>query len=187
MVIEPRNLSRLFEQLIAAADSPEPELGWNFSDTTLEDAWYALEEMIIWARTFDDRLRHPAHDRRTYPDQGLIPALAASPRREAIITARFRLVGAYLNEVRYLAQLNLHMQSTKAGSVQARVRDGQLVLRFPDRVAGWISHRWLATQRISVRDEAITLVARGGSCDHSPGRRCDRAGADSSGLTDRDL
>jgi hypothetical protein len=32
--------------------SPEPELGWNFSDTTLEDAWYALEEMIIWARTF---------------------------------------------------------------------------------------------------------------------------------------
>ena len=31
---------------------PEPELGWNFSDTTLEDAWYALEEMIIWARTF---------------------------------------------------------------------------------------------------------------------------------------
>ena len=48
------------------------------------------------------------------------------------------------------------------------------------------SRRIRAAQRISVRDEAITLVARGGSCDHSPGRRCDRAGADSSGLTDRD-
>jgi hypothetical protein len=71
-----------------------------------------------------------------------IPALAAGSRRAAIITARSRLVGAYLNEVRYLAQLNLHMQSTKAGSVQARARDGQLVLRFPDRVTGWISHRW---------------------------------------------
>ena len=135
-------LDKLVAKTGFSKSSPEPEVGWNFSDTTLEDAWYALEEMIIWARTFDDRLRHPAHDRRTYPDQGLIPALAASPRREAIITARSRLVGAYLNEVRYLAQLNLHMQLTKAGSVQARVRDGQLVLRFPDRVTGWISHRW---------------------------------------------
>jgi hypothetical protein len=48
--------------------SPEPEL-LELLDTTLEDAWYPLEEMIIWARTFDDRRRHPAHDRRTYPDQ----------------------------------------------------------------------------------------------------------------------
>ena len=46
---------------------------------------------------------------------------------------------------------------------------------------GLPSRRIRAAQRISVRDEAITLVARGGSCDHSPGRRCDRAGADSSG------
>jgi hypothetical protein len=121
---------------------PEPEFGWSFSDPTLEDAWYGSEEMIIWARTFDQRLRRPAQDRKTYPDQGLIPAPAAGPRREAIIVARSRLVGCYLNEVRYLAGLNLHMHSTKAGSVQARVRDGQLVLHFPDRVAGWISHRW---------------------------------------------
>ena len=97
MVIEPRTLSRLFEQLIAAADSPEPELGWNFSDTTLEDAWYALEEMIIWARTFDDRLRHPPHDRRTYPDQGLIPVpLLLVHGVKSSSRLRFRLVGVYL-------------------------------------------------------------------------------------------
>jgi hypothetical protein len=36
-----------------------------------------------------------------------------------------------------------------------------------------------STQRISIRDEAITRVARGGSCDHSPRRQCDRQGADS--------
>jgi hypothetical protein len=135
-------LDKLVAETSFSKSGPEPEFGWGFSDPTLEDAWYALEEMIIWARTFDQRLRRPAQDKKRYPDQGLIPALAAGPRREATITARSRLVGSHLNEVRYLAGLNLHMQSTKAGSVQARVRDGQLVLRFPDRVAGWISHRW---------------------------------------------
>jgi hypothetical protein len=84
------------------------------------------------------RLRRPAQDRKTYPNQGLIPALAPGPQRAAIIVARSRLIGSYLNEVPYLAGLNLHMQSMQAGSVQARVGDGQLVLRFPDRVAGWI-------------------------------------------------
>ena len=108
-----QRLDKLVAETGFSMNGPESELGWNFSDTTLEDAWYALEELIIWARTFDDRLRREAHNRRRYPDQGLIPALAAGPRRDAIITARCRLVGAYLNEVRYLAQLNLHMQSTK--------------------------------------------------------------------------
>jgi hypothetical protein len=44
-----------------------------------------------------------------------------------------------------------------------------------------------STQRISVRDEAITRAARDGSCDHSPERRRDQRGADSSGPTDLDL
>jgi len=67
----------------------------------------------------DDRLKREARDKKRYPDQRLIPTLADGPRCQAIIAARSRLVRAYLNEVRDLTGLSLHMQSTKAGSVQA--------------------------------------------------------------------
>ena len=55
------------------------------------------------------------------------------------------------------------------------------------RGGGYQGRRIRSTQRISVRDEATRQVARGGSRDHSPRRRCDRQGADSSGPTDPDL
>jgi hypothetical protein len=140
-----KRLNRFIDETGYTESGPEPEFGWNFSDVTLEDAWYALEEMIIWARAMDDRLKRAARDKKRYPDQGLIPALAAGPRRQAVIAARSRLVHAYLNEVRYLTGLSLHMQSTKAGSVQAQVRDCRLVLRFPDPVTSWVCHRWQLT------------------------------------------
>jgi hypothetical protein len=151
-------LDKLVAKTGFSKSSPEPELGWNFSDTTLEDAWYALEEMIIWARTFDDRLRHPAHDRRRYPDQGLIPALAAGPRRDAIITARSRLVGAYLNEVRYLAQLNLHMQSTKRAGPSTRWPTCAALSRSSDRLdqppVAAVVQRWSGRRGVRRRSDA---------------------------------
>ena len=56
-----------------------------------EDAWYAIEELLVWACTFDERLRRPARS-KGFPDQGLIPALAAGPRRDAVISARSKLL-----------------------------------------------------------------------------------------------
>jgi hypothetical protein len=101
--------------------------------------------MITWARTLKERLKRPAHDKKRYPDQGLIPALADGARRDAVIRARSRLLTSHLEEVRLLAGFNLHMQSTSPGSPTARVRGKELVIRFPDRVTGPISHRWQLT------------------------------------------
>jgi hypothetical protein len=99
--------------------------------------------MMIWARTLDERLKREPQPRNRdrYKAQGLIPALADGPRRLAVEAARSRLLTSHLNEVRLLSALNLHMQSTQAGSALARVRSGKLVMQFPDRVNGWVGHR----------------------------------------------
>jgi hypothetical protein len=115
--------------------------GVGMSDPSIDDAWYTVEELLVWARTLDDRLRRPAKDKRRYPDQGLIPALAAGPRRDAVIAARARLCSAGVNEARYLAGLNLHMQSSQAGSKLGRMRSGRIILPFPDQVTVPVSHR----------------------------------------------
>ena len=124
---------------------PQPlpgDFGWSGPDT--EEAWYALEDALVWARTLDDRLKRPAASRETYQDQGLIPALADGPRRNAVIAARSRLLQSEFGEARHLAGLNLHMQSTQAFKAGV-IRSGRVVLRFPDRVTVRISHRWELT------------------------------------------
>jgi hypothetical protein len=135
------------------------------SDASVEDAWYAVEELLVWARTLDDRLRRPALDRRRYPDQGLIPALADGPRRDAVIRARGRLLSAGVDEARYLSGLNLHMQPIQAGSKSGRVRSGRVVLRFPDRVTASVTHRWQLTfndnrDAVSFADSLMDAVER---------------------------
>lgn len=118
--------------------------GAGMSDPSLEDAWYNLENMLNWARILDDRLKRRSI-RPGYPDQGLIPALANGPRRDEIIDAKARLRSSYLNEARFLAGLSLHMQSMRAGSKGAEIRNGQLALPFPDPVNTPIDHRWQLT------------------------------------------
>jgi hypothetical protein len=105
--------------------------GAGMSDPSVEDAWYTVEELLVWARTLDDRLRRPANDKRRYPDQGLIPALADSPRRDAVTRARNRLLSGGVQEARRLSGLNLHMQSLHAGSKGGRVRSGRFFSGSP--------------------------------------------------------
>jgi len=139
-------LDRAQKQYIEwSATTGESPDGGGMMDPTTEDAWYAVEESLVWARTLDDRLRRSAADRQRYPDQGLIPALADGPRRDAVIAARARLRAGSLKEARYLSGLNLHMQSMQAGSKGARVRSGRVLLPFPDKVNEPISHRWQLT------------------------------------------
>lgn len=104
-----------------------------------EDAWYSLEEMIIWARMLDDRLRRRGP--KGMPDQGLIPALADGPRRDAVIAARSRYLTSIAGEVRYLADLNLHSQPLLAGTKSAHIVGGQIKLDFPDPVTTAIHDR----------------------------------------------
>jgi hypothetical protein len=139
-------LDRAQEQCIEwSTTTGELPEGGGITNEATENAWYALEEALIWARTLEDRLRREAADKRRYPDQGLIPALADGPRRDAVIAARARLLNAGLEEARHLAGLNLHMQSVQAGSKGARVHAGRVLLPFPDRVNQRISHRWQLT------------------------------------------
>lgn len=105
----------------------------------VEDAWYSLEEMIIWARILDDRLRRRGpHD---MPDQGLIPALADGQRRDAVIAARSSYLNSVAGEAQYLANLNLHSQPLMAGTKSAHIVSGQVRLEFPDRVTAPIHDR----------------------------------------------
>jgi hypothetical protein len=119
--------------------------GSGLVDPSVEAAWYALEELIVWARVFDDRLRRGAVKRPYRADQGLIPALANGPRRDAVIAARSRLLQGGAEEARYLSNLSLHMQSSQAGSKSGTVRSGNVVLPFPDRVTDSVAHRWELT------------------------------------------
>ena len=126
-----------------------PPHGVGLSVPALEDAWYSLEEMIVWARILDDRLKRKALNDKLYPPQGLIPAMAAGPRRDAVVAARSRLLTSGVREARYLAGLNLHMQSSHAGSKGGRIRDDRVVLVFPDRVSRPLSHRWELTHNMN--------------------------------------
>src|SRR5258708_28796547 len=110
------------------------------SDVSVEDAWYSIEELIIWTRILLDRLRRGSVKQQGN-DQGLIPAMARGPRREAVIQARSRLLSSAAGETRYLAGLNLHMQPLRPGSRSARVFDGKVTLPFPDPVSGVIDHQ----------------------------------------------
>jgi hypothetical protein len=98
----------------------------------IEDAWYSLEEMIIWARILDDRLKRRGP--MNMADQGLVPALADGPRRDAVIDARSHYRNSVAAEVRYLADLNLHSQPLMAGTKSAHIVNGQVRLDFPDPV-----------------------------------------------------
>jgi hypothetical protein len=127
-------------------ESGELRDGMGMTDSSVEDAWYTVEELLVWARTLDDRLRRAAK-KKGYPDQGLIPALAEGPRRDAVIRARSRLLSAGVTEARYLSGLNLHMQSIQAGSKHGRLRSGRIVLPFPDHVTAPVNHRWDLTYK----------------------------------------
>ena len=118
--------------------------GSGVQDPATEDAWYSIEELMFWARTLDERLCRNSRS-KDLPRQGLIPALADGPQRAAVVASRSNALNATFGECRFLANLNLHMQSTNAGSKSARVRQGQLVLAFPDRVTAPIGHRWQLT------------------------------------------
>jgi hypothetical protein len=127
------------------SDGIELSEGMGIGDPTFEAAWYAAEELVVWARTLDDRLRRPPKNRAYSVDQGLIPALAGGSRRDAVVHARARLLQGGVREARQLSGLNLHMQSSQAGSKHGRIRAGQLVIAFPDPVTEAISHRWQLT------------------------------------------
>lgn len=58
-----------------------------------------------------------------------------------MIAAQSKLRNTAFGEARCLVGLNLHMQSTQAGSKMAHVRRGDIILAFPDRVTGHIKHR----------------------------------------------
>jgi hypothetical protein len=131
----------------------------------IEDAWYSLEEMIIWARILDDRMRRRGPNKM--PDQGLIPALADGPRRDAVIAARSRYLSSVAGEVRYLADLNLHSQPLMAGTKGARIVNEKIRLNFPDPVTKKIHDRAQLTYSngqgrngIQFADDLMTAVAQ---------------------------
>jgi hypothetical protein len=133
------------------------------SDPSVEDAWYSLEEMLTWTRVLDDRLRRRGPQGSS--GQGLIPALANGPRRDAIIQARSCLATSTINETKHLVNLNLHSQPIILGTKSARVRNGRVMLDFPDRITSPIHHRVELTYNdgrdgVSFADDTMSAVER---------------------------
>lgn len=110
-------------------------------DASTETAWYALEEMLIWARTLGDRLKRKSVVTGQRAKQGLIPALAPGVLQTTVVNARSSLLNDGLQEACRLSQLSLHMQPSQSGSRMALVRSGRVVLRFPDSSTGLVDHR----------------------------------------------
>ncbi len=139
--------------------------GAGISDPSVEAVWYTIEELLVWARILDDRLRRSSNSRKYREDQGLIPALADGPRRQAVVDARARLLQGGVSEARYLSGLNLHMQSTQAGSKHGTIRSGEIFLQFPDHVSAPIDHRWQLTYTedrdvVSFADSLMAAVSQ---------------------------
>jgi hypothetical protein len=148
-----------------AADPTSGSERTGIVDPSVEATWYALEELLVWARVLDDRLKRSPVSRQYSAKQGLIPALADGPRRAAVIDARARLLQGGVDEAGYLSNLSLHMQSSQAGSKMGEIRSGKVVLPFPDRVTGPVGHRWLLTYNdgrdaVSFADTLMAAVER---------------------------
>jgi hypothetical protein len=139
------------QQHLANNPNYVPSANTGMSDESVEDAWYSLEEMLIWTRVLEDRLKRNSPSKTGLPDQGLIPALSDGPRRNAVIAARDRLTTAAFNEARHFVNLNLHSNPISLGSKMARVRNGRVGLDFPDTVAAPI-HSSLELTYSSQRD-----------------------------------
>ena len=134
------------------------------SDPAVEESWYAVEELLAWARTMDERLRQKAFT-PGYRRQGLVSAMMDGPRREAMIKARERLLAGGVGEARFLTNLNLHVQSIQAGTPLCKVRSGRLLLPFPDRVTKRVAHRIELTyaedrDAVSFADDLMGSVER---------------------------
>ncbi len=134
------------------------------SDGSVEDAWYSIEELVIWTRVLLDRLKRTSV-KKGFPDQGLIPGMAEGPRRDAVIRARSGLLSSAAGEARYLAGLDLHMQPYRAGSKGGCIRSGRVILEFPDPVCGYIDHQLQLTfdtgrDGISFADAIMVAVSR---------------------------
>jgi hypothetical protein len=149
-------LSAFAKPLMAAGQLSE---GDTLVHPYAEEAWYALEEMTIWCRTLCERLKR---ERRGGPDQGLIPAMAEGPARNAVLAARDKHLRPVM-DLRHFANLNLHYQPTVEGSKRAKIVDGVVVVPFPDRVDDPIAHSWeLSYSRyrdaLTVADEVMTAL-----------------------------
>ena len=146
------------------AEMAESGTPWHIADPAGEEGWYAVEELLAWARTMADRLRRRAVA-TGFPDQGLIPAMADGARRDAVIDAKARLLAGPVGEARYLANLNLHMQSIKRGTPLCTLRSGRIMLPFPDGVTKRVDHSVELTyaddrDAVSFADELMASVER---------------------------
>jgi hypothetical protein len=128
-----------------------------WSKPQVEQAAYALDAMLAWARSLGDRLRRKPVVTGYRRDQWLVPSLAPGSWKDAIVAARGQLLQSGLAEVEHLANLGLHMQSDRGGTKSADIESGRLVLRFPDPALARVDHRYQLTH--TQRRNAETFAA----------------------------
>ncbi len=122
-----------------------------------EGAWYALADVMSWARIVDERLERQPPPRSGLRRQGLLPALTLGTLRSRVHQLRSDCVTGPFGEVRVLANFTVHAALIRSPHAGATVDTaGRVRLSFPDRSPQRIVH--VSTLCFSEHRDAVTFT-----------------------------
>ena len=123
-----------------------------------EGAWYALADVVSWARIVQERLDRPPPPGSGLRRQGLLPALVTGELRSRVQQLYNELVEGPFGEVRALANFTLHaalIRSPHSGAIVDTA--GTVRLGFPDRAdSPRIAHP--VSLRFTQQRDAVTFT-----------------------------
>jgi len=116
-------------------------LPWvGISTEATKEAWYALADVVSWARIFEERLERPSF-RKKGRNQGLVPAIRPVRLRKRAVQLLDHLRGGPIGETRFVANFTLHAALVQSPFSGARLdSSGVITLLIPDAPVAPIAH-----------------------------------------------
>ncbi len=110
-------------------------------------AWYALANVISWARALEERLDRPPVNKKKFPRQGLVPAIRPKRLKKRATALLDNLRRGPVGETRPLANFTLHAAMLRhpysgalldpSGAVRLPIPDAP-----PHGIANWYLFTW---------------------------------------------
>ncbi|HEX5646455.1 MAG TPA: hypothetical protein VFX56_05750 [Nitrospira sp.] len=111
-------------------------------------AWYAFSDVLTWSRTVVERVERPAGDRKSFPPQGLLPAIKPKRLAQKLTTLLASLRAGPVGRSRNLSNFVLHTALVRHPHTGAQVDEsGRVVLPVPDLTGNRASNWYLLTWR----------------------------------------
>jgi hypothetical protein len=124
-----------------------PEVPHGLGHDASTAAWYALANVISWARALEERLDRPPVDRKKFPRQGLVPAVRPERLQKRVTVLLADLRRGPVGETRPPANFTLHAAMLRhpysgalldpTGGVRLPIPDAP-----PRRIANWHLFTW---------------------------------------------